>query len=39
MCILEEIGFEFLNLESLDLFRNAGAIATGTNVRLAAIPW
>ena len=34
MRILEEIGIEFLNEESLDLFREAGARVDGTNVRM-----
>ncbi|MFN3145556.1 MAG: trimethylamine methyltransferase family protein [Paracoccaceae bacterium] len=34
MRILEEIGIEFLNEESLGLFRQAGCIVTGTNVRM-----
>ncbi len=34
MRILEEIGIEFLNEEALALFRQAGAIVSGTNVRL-----
>lgn len=32
--ILEEIGIEFLNEESLALFRQAGCIVAGTNVRM-----
>ncbi|MEL6207536.1 MAG: trimethylamine methyltransferase family protein [Pseudomonadota bacterium] len=34
MRILEEIGIEFLNEESLDLFKQAGAQVDGTNVKL-----
>ncbi len=34
MRILEEIGIEFLNEESLGLFRQAGCIVAGTNVRM-----
>lgn len=34
MCILEEIGIEYLNTEALDLFRKAGARVEGTNVRV-----
>ena len=34
MQVLEEIGVEFLNDESLDLFRQAGCTVNGTNVRM-----
>jgi len=34
MRILEEIGIEFLNVEALDLFRQAGAAVQDTNVRM-----
>mgnify|MGYP006277783445 CR=1 FL=1 len=34
MRILEEIGIEFLNEESLALFREAGCLVEGTNVRM-----
>lgn len=34
MRILEEIGIEFLNEESLAIFRQAGCIVNGTNVRM-----
>ncbi len=34
MRVLEEIGIEFLNTEALDLFRQAGCIVNGTNVRM-----
>ena len=34
MRILEEIGIEFLNEEALALFRQAGCIVEGTNVRM-----
>jgi trimethylamine--corrinoid protein Co-methyltransferase len=34
MRILEEIGIEFLNEEALVLFRQAGCIVNGTNVRM-----
>ncbi len=34
MRILEDIGIEFLNEEALDLFRQAGCIVEGTNVRM-----
>jgi trimethylamine--corrinoid protein Co-methyltransferase len=34
MCVLEDIGIEFLNTEALDLFRQAGCIVNGTNVRM-----
>jgi trimethylamine--corrinoid protein Co-methyltransferase len=34
MRILEEIGIEILNAEALEIFRDAGAIINGTNVRL-----
>jgi len=34
MRILEEIGIEFLNPESLAIFRQAGCIVEGTNVRM-----
>ncbi len=34
MRILEEIGIEFLNEESLGIFRQAGCIVNGTNVRM-----
>jgi len=34
MRILEEIGIEFLNEEALGLFRRAGMIVEGTNVRI-----
>ena len=34
MRILEEIGIEFLNEESLEIFRDAGCTVDGTNVRM-----
>ncbi len=34
MRILEEIGIEFLNEESLEIFRKAGCTVDGTNVRM-----
>ena len=34
MRVLEEIGIEFLNDEARDLFRDAGCIVEGTNVRM-----
>jgi trimethylamine--corrinoid protein Co-methyltransferase len=34
MRILEEIGIEFLNEESLEIFREAGCTVDGTNVRM-----
>ena len=34
MRILEEIGIEFLNEESLEIFREAGCTVEGTNVRM-----
>ncbi|MEM6635365.1 MAG: trimethylamine methyltransferase family protein [Pseudomonadota bacterium] len=34
MRILEEIGIEFLNEESLEIFKKAGAKVSGTNVKL-----
>lgn len=34
MRILEEIGIEILNAEALEIFREAGAIINGTNVRV-----
>ncbi|WP_373353773.1 trimethylamine methyltransferase family protein [Pseudoroseicyclus sp. CXY001] len=34
MRILEEIGIDFLNDEALEIFRKAGAIVSGQNVRL-----
>ena len=34
MRILEEIGIEFLNEESLEVFKRAGCIVDGTNVRM-----
>jgi len=34
MRILEEIGIEFLNLESIEIFREAGCRIDGTNVRM-----
>ncbi len=34
MRILEDIGIEFLNIEALDLFRQAGCTVNGTNVRM-----
>ena len=34
MRILEEIGIEFLNEESLEIFRHAGCTVDGTNVRM-----
>ena len=34
MRILEEIGIEFLNEESLEIFREAGCIVNGENVRM-----
>lgn len=34
MQVLEEVGVEFLNEEALDLFRQAGCIVNGTNVRM-----
>jgi trimethylamine---corrinoid protein Co-methyltransferase len=34
MRILEDIGIEFLNTEALDLFRAAGCMVNGTNVRM-----
>ena len=34
MRILEEIGIEFLNVEALELFKQAGCKVTGTNVKM-----
>ena len=34
MRILEEIGIEFLNVEALELFKQAGCKVSGTNVRM-----